>query len=155
MKLVRDIMTPLGDYVTVHERDPLIKAIELLKKSFCRDEKGVVLGHRSLLVLNDHQELVGILTIRTILSAVESVPIGFSWADFFAEPDPTGLQMPVREVMRYVMTPHVNADDRVDEAIHTLLRGKVNILPVLEKGKVVGIVRSIDFFELLGEILAT
>ena len=146
-------MTPLSNYVTIHEKEPLVKAVELLKKSFCRDENGVVLGHRSLLVLNDHRELVGILTIRTILAAIVSEPIGFSWADFFAEPDPTGLQMPVREVMRYVMTPHANADDPVDEAIHTILRGKVNILPVLEKGKVVGIVRAIDFFELLGESL--
>lgn len=147
-------MTSLSDYATIHEKESLVKAIELLKKSFCRDENGVVLGHRSLLVLNDHNELVGILTIRTILSAIQSVPIGFSWADFFAEPDPTGLQMPVREVMRYVMTPHVNANDPVDKAINTLLQGKVNILPVVEKGKVVGIVRAIDFFEVLGEILA-
>ncbi|MEW6423633.1 MAG: hypothetical protein AB1523_02640 [Bacillota bacterium] len=62
-----------------HEREQLVKAIELLKKFLYRDEKGVV----------------------------------FCRANFFAEP------------------PHT--EDRLDEAIHTLLRGKVNILRCWEK----------------------
>jgi len=153
-KLVRDIMVPVSGYATVHDRDTLADAIRVLRESFTRDNWGVVTGHRSVLVLDDNQDLVGILTIRTILKAIELQSIGPSWASLFAGPIiRSGLNMPVREVMRPVLKPFVKSTDTVIQAIHTLLRSQVNILPVLERGKVVGIVRSIDFFEIIGEIL--
>ncbi|OAT79398.1 CBS domain-containing protein [Desulfotomaculum copahuensis] len=153
-KLVKEIMVPVSGYATVHANDTLATAIHVLRESFTRDNWGVVTGHRSVLVLDDREDLVGILTIRTILKAIEVQSIGPSWASLFAGPIiKSGLNMPVREVMRPVVKPYVKANDTVTQAIHTLLRSQVNILPVLDRGKVVGIVRSIDFFEIIGEIL--
>ncbi|HHW42443.1 CBS domain-containing protein [Desulfofundulus thermobenzoicus] len=153
-KLVKEIMIPVSEYATVYSHDPLLKAIRVLRESFHRDEKGVVGGHRSVLVLDENNDLVGILTIRTILKAIEVQSIGPSWASLFAGPViKSGLNMPVREVMRPVLKPSVRVNDTVTRAIHVLLRSQVNILPVMDQGKVVGIVRSIDFFEIIGEVL--
>jgi CBS domain-containing protein len=152
MKTVRDIMVPISEYPVIGDTEPLHKAIKMLHDSFCLDDRNVILGHRSILVQNAAGELVGILTIRTMLSAIDA-EIGPSWADFFIRPEPKGLDMPVRNVMRPVWSVFLKPDDTVADAIHKMLRGKVNILPVMEKDRPVGVVRSIELFQVLGELL--
>ncbi|WP_161486013.1 CBS domain-containing protein [Desulfotomaculum copahuensis] len=56
-----------------------------------------------------------------------------------------GMYACTREVTRYVML-GVNAGDTVDKALQIMLQERVDSLPVLDEGKIVGIVRAGDLF---------
>lgn len=157
-RLAREIMTPVGEYSTVRTTDTLATAIKVLRASFKRDEAGVITGHRTLLVLDEDNELVGMLTIRSILKSIEYSSLGPAWMGFTligSNVIQKGLDMEVREIMRPVYKPYVKADDKVTHVTHVMLTNKTNILPVLEKGKVVGIIRAIDIFDIIGELLGS
>lgn len=155
-KLARDIMVPISEYPAVHVTATLAEAIKTLKDSFQTDKKGTITGQRSLLVLNDDNDLVGILTIRTILNAINvKSRIGASLTRLFVRDvvQDNAMLLNVREVMRPVFSNCVNVDDSVEEAARVMLNGKINIIPVMENGKAVGIIRSIDLFNIIGELL--
>ncbi|MEW6423630.1 MAG: CBS domain-containing protein [Bacillota bacterium] len=57
----------------------------------------------------------------------------------------------VQEVVRFNLL-SVNAGDPVEKALQIMFREKVKTLPVLEKGKIVGVVRSRDLIALYGEL---
>jgi len=155
-KPVREIMVPLGQYPSVHMNTTLAEAIKVLKDSFHTDQRGIITGQRSLLVLNDEKDLVGILTIRTMLNAINvKSSVGASLTRLFARDviEDNAMLINVREVMRPVYSHCVNVDDNAAEAVRVMLTGKVNIIPVMENDKAVGIVRSIDLFNIIGELL--
>ncbi len=153
MVTLRDIMVPVEEYSVVQE-DALVKhAIEVLKKSFYKDEHGGIVGHRSVLVINKKGELVGIVTLRNILKAVLTkfdLPDNYLW---IYSVNASGGNMPVKSIMRSTRIAFVDVDDSIYKAIDLLLTKKVNSLPVIEKGKLVGIVRTIDIFGIIGMLL--
>ena len=69
--IVRDIMIAIDSYSTVNDDANLEEAVKVLHKSFYRDDKGITYGHRSVLVINKAGELTGILTIQSILQAID------------------------------------------------------------------------------------
>ncbi|RJQ24774.1 MAG: CBS domain-containing protein [Peptococcaceae bacterium] len=157
-RLAKEIMIPVSEYSTVRTTDTLTTAIKVLRASFKKDERGVITGHRSLLVLDEDNELVGILTIRSILKAIEYRSLGPAWVGFTligSNVINKGVNMEVREVMRPVYKPYVKTDDKVTHVTHVMLTNKTNILPVIEKGKLVGIIRAIDIFDIIGELLGS
>jgi len=156
-KSVRDIMVPLEKYPSVHVNSTLAEAIKVLSDSFHTDKRGIISGQRSLLVLNDDRDLTGILTIRTILNAVNvKSSVGAALTRFFSRDvvEDNAMLINVSEVMRPVFSNCVDVNDNAAEAGRVMLTGKVNIIPVMEKGKAVGIIRSIDLFNIIGELLA-
>lgn len=54
-----------------------------------------------------------------------------------------GMYAYTREVTRYAML-SVNPGDTVSKALQTMLQGNVDSLPVLDAGKIVGIIRAGD-----------
>ncbi len=62
--------------------------------------------------------------------------------------------IPVRDVMSPVVKSGVKDDETAGRAIHKLLKSEVNILPVTSEGKLVGILRAIDFLKSVGDILS-
>jgi len=59
----------------------------------------------------------------------------------------------VSEVMRPVFSNCVDENDNTAETVQVMLTGKVNIIPVMEGDRAVGIIRSIDLFNIIGELL--
>ncbi|MGQ9824049.1 MAG: CBS domain-containing protein [Desulfotomaculales bacterium] len=50
--------------------------------------------------------------------------------------------------------PAAIAEETVLSAALKMLASRVNSLPVLEDGQVIGIIRTIDIFQVIGELLA-
>lgn len=158
-RLISEIMVPISGYANVNINDPLKKAIETIKSTFERCNKGVVKGHRSVLVLDEQDHLVGILTVRSILVAIDKASLsgtshGISWKGFFARDYKKALDIPVKEVMLPIVNIFVLENSTLSYAANLSLNNKVNLLPVMDSSmKVVGILRSIDILNALGDII--
>lgn len=158
-RLVSDFMVPIEQYAKLNFNESLKRAVETIKSTFARCEKGVVKGHRSVLVMDDHDNLVGILTVRSILAAVDKASMsdsshGISWKGFFARDYKKALDIPVKNVMLPIINIFVLENSTLSYASHLSLSNKVNLLPVMDnKMKVVGIIRSIDILNALGDII--
>lgn len=153
MVSIREIMVPISEYSVVNEQSLVRDAIKVLKRSFYKDEKGGIVGHRSLLVTNKKNELVGIVTLRNILKAVLTkydLPDNYLW---IYSVNASGSNMPVKSVMRATKIVFVDIEDDLYKAVDLFLTKKVNSLPVLENGKLVGIIRTIDVFGIIGMLL--
>lgn len=150
---IRDVMVPISEYSIVNENTLVKDAVQILKKSYFWDETGGLVGHRSILVTNKKGDLVGIVTLRNILKAVltkQDLPDNYLW---IYSVNACGANMPVKALMRPIKAFFVNADDSMYKVIDSFLTKKVNSLPVAENGKLIGIVRTVDVFEVMGNLL--
>lgn len=156
---VKEIMVPIRDYPTVRADASLGEAAVTINACLKRDG-GVWHGFRSVMVVDDGGRVVGVLTLRTILRAVlyaagkgDPALEGSSWGGFMLR----GLQRrggpKVREVMRPTDLIAVGPEDSVWEAALKMARNQINSLPVVDQGRPVGIVRSLDIFWFISELL--
>jgi CBS domain-containing protein len=156
--IVRDIMIALGSYSMVNDDADLEEAVKVLHKSFYRDDNGITYGHRSVLVIDRSGELAGILTIQNMLKAIDrELPgPGLPPGDLLSELTLRHGMLagiPVRKAMSPVARTAVKDNETASQAIRKLLKSEVTILPVTSEGKVVGILRAIDFMQIVGDIL--
>ncbi|RJQ24773.1 MAG: CBS domain-containing protein [Peptococcaceae bacterium] len=157
---VKEIMVPLNDYSTVLIDAPLKEAIDVLNDSLHQYER-IWYGYHSLLVINPQKELVGMLTLRTILKAAMLLELkqhqqlrGSSWGWYFAAQHQKKTGIRVKDVMRPLKLVTARAEDTVFTAAVKMVTHRINSLPVLDKNHVVGIVRTFDVFQVIGELLA-
>lgn len=132
---VRDRMTT--EVITVGLADPIRKAWELVEETQLR---------RFPVVEGD--KLVGIITDRDIRNSTASsvVLTEKKYHDFLLD----------TVKIESVMTPDpatVTPDTPLDEAAHMILELKVGGLPVVEQGKLVGIITETDLIKTLVELL--
>lgn len=157
-RLVRDIMVPIEEYPVVYEEATVAEAISKLRESF-HQKDGTWYGFQSLIVLDKQDELVGILTLRSLLTAlqmrefIEHILKGDPTGLFFAPKLMSDLRINVRKIMRPLDLVTVQEDAVVMEALLTIVKKNINSLPVLAGAKPVGVVRTIDLFWLVGEFL--
>ncbi|MCL6634525.1 MAG: CBS domain-containing protein [Peptococcaceae bacterium] len=151
-KTAEEIMVPIGDYNTISDGAAIYEAIRVLRESFHRDGRAWY-GHRSVVVLNKDGEPSGILTLRGILRAaglreLENDPDlkAESWGWYYINKLREESRLSVRDVMQPIGLAAVRAGDELTGVARALLKHSVNELPVVKKGKVVGIVRSFDVF---------
>ncbi len=118
-------------------------------------------------VVDEHGKLIGILTLKDILKAIEIrmeslgvylMPTPFDYMEFFdfeipheekrdVFDDLSSIQ--VRDVMEKRVH-YVYEDDDIEDAIHLLAKKEVSRLPVVDKnGKVIGIVSRADIISAL------
>lgn len=161
-RLAKDVMIPISEYATVKENDSLKHALLVLRNSLHS-------GHRTLAVLNDHGDLTGFVTVRTILNALESlaykagpaddsggsIPFVESWSRFFLKNRlERTAEIKVKNVMRPVFKIFVQEDSSLPEVAKTILKNRVNHIPVLSKEqKVVGIIRAVDILDVVANFL--
>jgi acetoin utilization protein AcuB len=134
---LRDVMTP--DPVAVAADAPLRDAIDLL-------EGGAV---RHLPVL-EGDRLVGIVSDRDLrpwrrvaLDGRSELAMGLGWEL---------LRTPVRSFMRTDVI-FLGPEREVGEAVDALLDFEVGALPVVDQGRLVGMVSYVDLLRLLQELL--
>ncbi len=156
--MVRDIMTTIDGYSAVNDDADLKEAIKVLQGSFYRDDKGIVCGHSSVLVIDKAEKLTGILTIQCMLKAIDrkSAELGLPPGGLFSRLSLLHrmlAQIPVREAMSPVVKTGVKDDESAGQAIRKLLESEARILPVIREGNVVGIVSSIDLLQSVGQVL--
>lgn len=172
-------MVPLADYATTGPDKYLKDAVLEMRKIYCEVETGecTEAGHRTSLVLDSNGKLVGIIDFRSILKTL--IPelaggfgerlsaIGVSIA--FAEADAPDLDESeasfVERVLKYSETKvsdmmlkihgkGIDADSRLIDALKTLYKLKVTVMPVYEGEELVGVVRDSDLFLATANILA-
>ena len=128
---VRELMT--ADVVTVARNDTLALADDLMKARKIRH-----------LPVVEEGRLVGMLTQRDLFQAALSNALGFgekARKDFLKT-------VPVKETMTdEVIT--IDGDAEIREAARTMLDRKVGCLPVVEGGKLVGILSETDLLKVI------
>ncbi|TYO92309.1 HPP family protein [Desulfallas thermosapovorans] len=156
-KKASDIMVPLDDYVTISDNATLYEAIKELRGAM--HSKGRAWhGHRSVLVLGADGNLVGILTMSGLLRAAGIQELdrdpnikAESWGWYYVDRMRRESGVRVRDIMRPLRLYTVPAEASVMDVALALLKYQVNTLPVMDKGKPVGIVRPIDVFMVIDE----
>jgi CBS domain-containing protein len=133
---VRDFMTK--DPVTLRQDDFLRQAVEVV----------MVRRIRHIPVLDEGGALVGIVTDRDIQGTLPSPLSAAAPEEYEALLETTPLS---RIMTRSVIT--VGADDLAAEAVETLVADRIDGLPVLEGGRLVGIFTVRDALRAYLEIL--
>ena len=67
---VKEMMVPLGEYATVHESATLLQAVDALKQAQAAFDQHRY-KHRSILVTDDSQTVVGKLSQHDVIEALE------------------------------------------------------------------------------------
>jgi acetoin utilization protein AcuB len=133
---VRDFMTK--DPLTLRQDDLLRQAVEVV----------MVRRIRHIPVLDEQGALVGIVTDRDVQGTLPSPLSAAAPEEYEALLETTPL---ARIMTRNVIT--VGADDLAAEAVETLLADRIDGLPVLEDGRLVGIFTVRDALRAYLEIL--
>jgi len=156
-KTAADIMVPINDYVYISKNATLFDAIKELKNAM-HSQGGAWHGHRSVLVIGDNGKLAGILTMSGLLRAASIKELdedphikAESWGWYYVNKMRQESKVRVLDVMRPLGLYTIKSNATVLEVALALLKYQVNTLPVMQKGKPVGIVRSIDVFMVIDE----
>nr|NJM03632.1 CBS domain-containing protein [Desulfobacula sp.] len=179
-KKVKEIMIALSDYATVSEEDTLGTAVRTLKKA--REDKKYAHKHRAVLVYDKDKKIVGKVSIRCILQSLEPKychiqnpdghdiglsRFGFSddflnsmvknfclWDESLEELAKKASALKIKDIM---YTPsngeYVDEEAPVAEAVHQFILGCHQSLLVTKDKKVTGVLRLVDMFELVSEVL--
>jgi CBS domain-containing protein len=125
-ELVRDIMTK--DLLIISENDTALKAAQLMS------EKGV----SSLIVLSDDQP-IGIITERDFIKKVCLKELKLS-------------AVKVGDMMSKIRT-SASPDTSIDVAVQRMVNNRIRRLPIIDNGKLVGIITVTDLAKHLRTIL--
>jgi predicted transcriptional regulator len=172
MKRVGEIMIPVAQYPSVRDNTTLRNAIKVIVGAVLEVDLRKSLP-RVLLVFDGIDVLVGTIGRRDIMRGLEpsflvSQPLEYRKRLFEVAVDPNlaefsydrvikGIkaqaERPVSEVMRPIKAT-LDAEDHVGKAIYEMVSLNVSLIPVLRGRKVVGVVRSVDVFNELAELLS-
>lgn len=166
---IREIMLSLDEYATIDSRATLKDALQALDKA----QLGLTCDrhhHRAIIVLDRRDGVLGKLTHRSILRALDREPLtedDIASLQRSGVPDQfidslsqragglrAGLEIMCRRAAQVgVVDAMVPAEERIEEgaslteAIHRFTRGRSSSLLVSRGGTVVGILRMSDVFE--------
>jgi predicted transcriptional regulator len=171
VKRIREIMIPVTQYPSVRDNATLRDAIAVIRGAELEVDLKRSLP-RVILVFDGIDVLVGYIRRRDIMRGLEpnflvSQPLEYRQKLFDVSVDPNlselthdrvvkGIQSqadrPVSDVMR-PLEATINADDHVMKAVYEMVSLNVSLIPVLHEGQLVGVVRSVDVFRELAELL--
>jgi CBS domain-containing membrane protein len=132
-KIVKEFMSK--DLVTIKEEDSIDRAKRLFELNKVRH----------ILVVNNSGKLIGIISNHDILR----VSFGDTYGDDQRDMDDAIVNMlTVKDVMRKDPVV-ITSDTTVEDAIYILLNRRFHSLPVVDNGKLLGIVTTTDFMKLI------
>ena len=174
---VIDRMIPANNYSMVTKDATLREAALALRGSFCELDTGMCTetGPRTVLVVDDNENLVGILDFRSILGTLIPEIAGglseklaaVSASMTFAEADAPSLdesnlgfnarvlknsETKVSDIMLKIRGT-ISADASLMDALKMIFRKKITVLPVCDGEKLVGVLRDTDLFLAVADIL--
>lgn len=155
---VRDVLVPLSEYPNIREGATVRDAFALLRQ-------GNVAGRRfrHILVLGARDQLVGVVGMRDLLKAVfpdylratlpgrfeGSLPfypaLSVLWDDTFGADCVLQAAKPIGPHVAPVHTT-VAPDDPLTKAAYLMVVADQSMLPVVEEGNLIGVIRVIDVF---------
>ena len=169
-KRASDLMIPLNEYPHMPYWFTLRQAMATLHSSRIEVDGKVSLP-RAFLVFNEAYELLGIVRRRDILRGLEpqfqrkSRSYPRKLFDVKANADLLELgdgkatervkeraERPVGEVMQPIKVT-VEHDDHLMKIIYEMVENNLSMIPVLEDGSVVGVVRSVDVLDEVSKLV--
>jgi len=166
-----DIMISLDKYPHIPHWFSLRQGVAELEKSTI-EFKGRSSLPRAVLVFAVIYSLLGDLRSRDILGALEpnflhDMHVADQRRVYDVDVDPDLVEVSSGKITRAirehseipisnVMIPiqsTVDFEDHLFKVIHIMIRDDLNLIPVLKEGKVVGVVRSVDVFHEVANIL--
>jgi CBS-domain-containing membrane protein len=171
LKRVRDVMIPLGRYPSLRDTATLRDAVHLMETAELE-----VQGRRSLprvlLVFDEIQVLVGYVRRRDLMLGLEPrflvvQPLAYRKKLFDVAVDPNLSELPYDRVIQGireqaarpvsdVMHPIediVQADDHIMKAIYEMVSQDLTLIPVVDGKQLVGVVRSVELFHEIAQVL--
>jgi len=155
---VRDIMVPFSSYPHISDKANLRDAFVVLHDAYAS-------GHlyRHILVVDDTQRLVGLLGLRDIMrglfpgylrtkeTSVHAGPIPdfpaltLIWQETCETQCKEAAVNPVNTFMDKVRAT-IKSDSPLTMAAYLMVINDISMLPVVDEGKMVGVIRMIDVF---------
>lgn len=157
---IRELMIPIGDYTKLPGNATVREAVLALKKTFeSAGSRTIVTGHRSVLVVDDQQRVIGIVDITDLLrmikppylsaptpAMVESIEYSpMYWKGMFLREVRRKADMKIVEVMSPAAYT-INIGASLMEAAYLMLTYKVRRLVVEDQGTPMGVIREQDLF---------
>jgi CheY-like chemotaxis protein len=170
-KTVGEAMVPLEAYTKLTGDQRIADAISALKSSFgCRVSTSRIMetGHRSVLVMDAGQEVIGLVAItdllKMIMPAYLSAPkpstadsIQYSpmfWRGMFSVEMRRSAHVQVRQIMSPAPLV-IDAAASLMEAAYRMFSENARRLVVKQSGRVVGVIREQDLFFEMARVLNT
>jgi CBS-domain-containing membrane protein len=161
-KIVKDLMISLEDLPHIPYWFTLRQAMAVV-----RDAAGKFAGAfepRALLVFDEKYQLMGILTLRNIIKGLKpqffqdtclvrvDPDLTLIVGDFLGPQLKEHSQRPVNEVMSPIQVT-VDVSDTVAKALYLMLQQNAGFLPVMQAGKVAGVVRLSALFNEVAQVV--
>ena len=171
MKRVGEVMVPLDKYPAIRDNTTLREAVAVIESAQLEVDLRKSLP-RALLVYDKIDVFVGYVRRRDIMRGLEppslvSRPLEYRKKLFDVAIDPNLSELswdhvvrgireqgerPVSDVMRPIEAT-IDTNDHIIKAVYEMVSLDLNLIPVLEDGHVVGVVRSVDAFHELALLL--
>ncbi len=168
-KKAGDIMIPIEDYTTIDPSDIIKEGIERLKKSFesaASTSRIMETGHRSILVIDQTGELVGILSILDLIKAVRPAYLSapkpstadsmqyspMFWSGLFTTQAKGLVDKKIRDVMSDAPL-KIDQNTNLMEIANLMFTEKSRRMAVTQDEKVVGVVREQEIFFEMAKII--
>ena len=161
-KKVKDLMIPLEDYPHIPYWFTLRQAMAIVREAAIKFEGAF--EPRAVLVFDEKYQLMGMLTLRDMITGLEpkflqetslvamdpnlTVLIG----DLLGPNMRTASQRPVNEVMCPIQVT-VDAGAPVAKALYLMIQENVGFLPVMQAGKVAGMIRLSALFNEVAQVV--
>lgn len=160
--VVRDLIIPLAKYPHLNESQTLHDADQVLQSYRCEENDS--LRYSGLLVLNDNNQLAGRLTLQDMLQSLdprlkeaskvkefegkeeEYSNLAILWEDSFFVECSKRSGTPVKDIMSTI-THVLKGSDPVLKALSIMLSTKEVILPAVDEGRVIGVIRLKEIFK--------
>ena len=162
-KTAKDLMIPLEDYPHIPYWFSLREAMAIIREVVAKFGGGY--EPRAVLVFDEKYQLMGILTLRDIIIGLEPRYLHESGlikmdpnltvltGDYLGPKMKDQSQRPVSEAMSPIKAT-VEAKDPFAKALYLMIQENVGLLPVMQGGKVAGMLRLSDLFgEVSGSVL--
>jgi len=168
-KRAGDIMIPIEEYTTIQANATISEGIASLKQSFenaVSTSRIMETGHRSIMVFDAGENLVGILSILDLIRAIRPAYLSapkpsmadsmqystMFWSGLFTTQTKTLVKKRIEDVMSEAPL-SVDEDTNLMEVANLLYTEKRRRMAVTKKDKVVGVVREQELFFEMARIL--
>jgi CBS domain-containing protein len=161
-KKVKDLMIPLEDYPHIPYWFTLRQAMAIVREAAVKFEGSF--EPRAVLVFDEKYQLMGILTLRDIIKGLEprflqetslikgDPNLAVLMGDLFGPGLKEASQKPVSEVMSPIKVT-IEGSAPIAKAIFVMIKEDVGLMPVMEGGKVMGMIRLSDLFKEISDLV--
>lgn len=160
--VVKDLIIPLESYPHLNESQTLHDADQIIQSYSCEENDRLI--YAVLLVLNEQNQLIGRLTLKDMLQnldprlkeasrvrqfegkEMDDPDLAILWEDSFFVECTKRSHLLVKEIMSPI-THILKGSDPVLKALSIMLSTKEVVLPVVDEGRVMGVIRLKEIFK--------